>query len=56
VGKAEESKPIERSRRRWKDNTKMNFQEIGWSMDIGLAQDREKRRSLENVIINHRIH
>jgi hypothetical protein len=44
VGKAEEKRPLGRPRRRWVDNIKMNFREIGWGgMDcIDLAQDRDQ--------------
>jgi hypothetical protein len=31
VGKSEGKKPLVRHRRRWKDNTKMDLREIGWS-------------------------
>ena len=30
VGKPEEKKPLERPRRRWEDNIKMDLQEFGW--------------------------
>ena len=44
VGKPEGKRPLERSRRRWKDNIKMDLQEVGcggvdW---IELAQDRHR--------------
>ena len=44
-------------RRRWKDNTGMNLQEIGGGvMDwIGLAQDRDSWRALVNVEMNLRV-
>jgi hypothetical protein len=29
VGKLEERRPLERPRRRWNDNIKMNLQEVG---------------------------
>ena len=31
VGKPERKSPLERPRRRWDDNIKMNFQEVGGS-------------------------
>jgi len=42
VGKPEGKRPIVRPRRRWKDNIKMNLQDVGCGgMDlIELAQDR----------------
>ena len=30
VGNSEGNRPLGRSRRRWKDNVKMNLQEVGW--------------------------
>jgi hypothetical protein len=30
VGKQEEKRPVERPRRRWVDNIKMDLREIGW--------------------------
>jgi hypothetical protein len=44
VGKPEGKKPLERPRRRWVDNIKMDLRELGWSdMDrIELAQDRDQ--------------
>ena len=30
VGKPEGKKPLERSRRRWKDNIEMDLQEVGY--------------------------
>jgi hypothetical protein len=44
VGNPEGKRPLGRPRRRWVDNIKMEFREIGWSgMDwIDLAQDREQ--------------
>jgi hypothetical protein len=41
VGKPERRRPLERPRRRWLDNIRMNLVEVGWGdVDwIGLAQD-----------------
>jgi len=57
VGKPEGKRPLARSRLRWKDNIKMDLQEvIGGSMDwIELAQDRDKWRALVNAVTNLRI-
>jgi len=46
--------PLGRPRHRWKDNIKMDHQEVGWGgMDwINLAQDRVKWWEVVNVIIN----
>jgi hypothetical protein len=43
VGKSEGKRPLGRPRRRWVDNIKVNFREIGWGgMNwIDLAQDRD---------------
>jgi hypothetical protein len=54
VGKPEANRPLGRPRCRWMDNIKMDLGEIGWSgVDwIGLSQDRDKWRALENVVMN----
>jgi hypothetical protein len=56
VGKPEGKRPLGRSRRRWKDNIKMDFQEVGCeSKDwIDLAQYRDGWRALVNVVMNLR--
>jgi hypothetical protein len=43
VGKPEGKRPLERQRRRWVDNIKINLRETGWDgVDwIDLAQDRD---------------
>jgi hypothetical protein len=55
--KPEAKKPFGRPRDRWEDNTKMNLQEVGYGgMDwIDLAQDRDRRRAVVNVVMNFRI-
>jgi hypothetical protein len=52
-----ETKPLGRTRRRWKDIIKMNFQEVGYrNMDwIELAQDKDRWRALVNAIMNLRV-
>ena len=57
VGKPEGKRPLGRPMRRWKDNIKMDFQEVGCGgMDwIDLAQDRDKWRALVNVVTNLRV-
>jgi hypothetical protein len=54
VGKPEGKRPLGRPRRRWEDNIKADFQEVGcWFMDwIELAQDRDRWRALVNAIMN----
>jgi len=57
VGKPVGKRPIGRHRRRWKDNIKMDHQEVGCGgMDwIELAQDRDKWRALVNAVMNLRV-
>jgi hypothetical protein len=56
VGKAEGKRPLGRPRRRWVDNIRMDLGEVGWSdVDrIGLAQDKNRWRSLVKSVMNHR--
>ena len=56
VGKPEGKRPLGRLRRRWVD-IRMDLQEVGggyvdW---IGLAQDRDRWRTLVNAIRNLRV-
>jgi hypothetical protein len=57
VGKPEGKRPLERPRRRWVDNIKMDLLEIGWGAVgwIGLAQDRDKWRAFVNAVMNLRV-
>jgi hypothetical protein len=57
VGKPEGKRPLGRPRRRWVDNIKMDLREVGWrDADwIGLAQDRNRWRSLVNSVLNLRV-
>ena len=57
VGKPEVKRPLERPRRRWDDNIKMDLQEVGCgSKDwIELSQDRERWRALVNAVMNLRV-
>jgi hypothetical protein len=57
VGKAEGRRLLERPRRRWEDNIKMDLQEVGrggvdW---IDLAQDRDRWRALVYTVMNLRV-
>jgi hypothetical protein len=50
-------KPLERPRRRWEKNIKMDLQEVGWGhIDwIDLAQDGDIWWALVNAVMNHRV-
>ena len=57
VGKPEGKRPLGRSRRRRVDNIRMDLQEVGcgyvdW---IGLAQDRDRWRTLVLAVMNLRV-
>ena len=57
VGKLEGKRPLGKPRRRWKDNIKMNLQEVGRGCGdwMELAQDRDRWRALVNVVRNLRV-
>jgi len=57
LGKLEGRRPLGRPRRRWVDNIKIDLQEVGCGyMDwIGLAQDRDRWRSLVSAVMNLRV-
>jgi len=57
VGKPEGRRPLERPRRRWVDNIRTDLQKVGCGyMDwIGLAQDRDRWRTLVNAVMNLRV-
>jgi len=57
LGKLEGRRPLWRARRIWVDNIRMDLQEVGcgyidW---IGLAQDRDRWRTLVSAVINLRV-
>ena len=54
VGKPEGKRPLGRPRRRWVDNIRMDLQEVGCGYvdSIGLAQDRERWRTLVSAVMN----
>jgi len=54
VGKPEGRRPLGRPRRRWVDNIRMDLQDVGCEyMDwTGLAQDRDRWRTLVSVVMN----
>jgi hypothetical protein len=57
VGKPEGRRPLGRPRRRWVDNIRMDLQEVECgSVDwIGLAQDRDRWRTVVNAVMNLRV-
>jgi hypothetical protein len=57
VGKPEERRTLERPRRRWVDNIRMDLQEVGcgYMNWIGLAQDRDRWRTLVSAVTNLRV-
>ena len=57
VGKPEGRRPLERPRFRWVDNIRMDLQEVECKyMDcIGLAQDRDRWRTLVSAVMNLRV-
>ena len=57
VGKPEGKRPLVIPRRKWVDNIRMDLQEVGcghinW---IGLAQDRDRWRTLVSAVMNLRV-
>jgi hypothetical protein len=57
VRKPEGRRPLERPRRKWLNNIRMDLVEVGWGdMDwIGLAQDRDRWRAIVNSVLNLRV-
>ena len=57
VGKPEGRSPMGRPKRRWANNIRTDLQEVGWVyMDwIGLAQDRDRWRTLVSAVMNLRV-
>jgi hypothetical protein len=57
VGNLEGKRPLGRPRRRWEDNIKMDFQEVGCEglECIVLAQDMDRWRAHVNAVMNLRI-
>ena len=57
VGKPVRKRPLGKPRRRWVDNIRMGLQEVGCGyMDwIGLAQDRDRWRTLVSAVMSFRV-
>ena len=57
VRKPEEKKPLGRPRRRWKDNIKMDLQEVGKGCGdwMELAKDRDRWCALVSTVMNFRV-
>jgi hypothetical protein len=57
VRKPEGKRQLGRPIRRWKDNIKMNVQEVGGDRGdwMELAQDIDRWRTLVNVVMNLRV-
>ena len=57
VGKPEGKRPLERPRRRWEDNIKMDLQEVGGGCGdwMELVQDRDRWRALVSTVMNLRV-
>ena len=56
-GKSEGKRPLGRHRRRWKDNIKMEIQEVGCGVVdwIELVQGTDRWRALVNAVMNLRV-
>jgi hypothetical protein len=57
VGKPERKRPLGRPRRRWEDNIKMDFQEVGEGRGdwMELAQGRDRWRALVGTVRYFRV-
>ena len=57
VRKPEGKRPLGRPRRRWEDNTKMDFQEVGGGFEdwMELAQNRDRWWALVSTVMNLRV-
>jgi hypothetical protein len=57
VGKPEGKRPLETLRRRWEDNIKIDFQEVGFGGTdwVELTQDRDMWWVLVNAVMNLRV-
>jgi hypothetical protein len=57
VRKPEGKRPLGRPRRRWKDNIRMDFQEVvcGCLDWMGLSQEMDRWRALVSAVMNLRV-
>jgi hypothetical protein len=57
IGRPEGKRPLERPRRRWEDNIKLDLREIGIDVAnwIQLAQDRVQWQAFVNTLMNLRV-
>ena len=57
VGKPEGKRPMERPRRKWVDNIRIDLQDVGcgYVVWIGLAQDRDRWWTLASAVMNLRL-
>ena len=57
VGKPEGKRPLRRPRRRWENNIKMDFEEVGRGCGdcMELAQDTNRWRALVSTVMNFRV-
>ena len=57
MGKPEGKRPLERPRRRWEDNIKMDLEEVGRGCgdSMELAQERKRWRALVSTVKNLRV-
>jgi hypothetical protein len=57
VGKSDSKRPLERHRRWWEDNIKIDLREkeVDGANCIQLVQDRVKGRTFVNTVINLRV-
>ena len=55
MGKPEGRRPLGRPRCRWVDNIRMDLWDVGIWDWIGLAQDRDRWRTLVSAVMNLRV-
>ena len=57
MGKPEGNRPLERPRRRWVDNIKIDLQKVGKGCGdwMELAQDRDRWWALVSTVMNFRV-